>query len=153
MATPLDASFGAGFNADKFRAAIRSTMMMGLPNSVSERATFRWLPVREYPIQDRAANPYDWTDTPSVETLRADVLVPVAVEFAARPSGSQDTVIGQFDSSRAIVTILDVDYALVEGADQVILGGNTYIVQFVAPPVGLFDVTVYTIYLEAVDET
>ena len=153
MATPTDSSFGAGFDATKFRNAVRSAMEMGLPNTVSERATFRWNVERTFSYQDEATNPYDWTDTPVTEVTHADVLIPVAVEFTARPAGTTDTPIGQFDTARAVVTILDTDYPDVAGADQVILGGNTYSIQFVAPPIGLFTVTVYQMYLEAVDES
>ena len=153
MANPTDSSFGAGFNATAFRDAIRSTMEMGLPNTVAERATFRWKPERSYAVQDQAENPYDWTDTPVTEDVPADVQVAVAVEFEAHPAGSVDTALGQFDTSRAIITVLDTEYASIVGANEVLLGENTYTVQFVAPPVGLFDVTIYRIYVEAVDES
>ena len=49
--------------------------------------------------------------------------------------------------------MLDVDYADVEGAEWVRLGGNTYDVLFVEPPMGLFDVTIYRIHCAARDET
>jgi hypothetical protein len=153
MATPTDANFGAGFDAAAFRSAIRSTMEMGLPNTAAERATFRWNVERTYEREDPSHNPYEWDEVPSTELTHADVQIPVAVEFSARPAASLDTAIGQFDVGRAIITILDVDYELVRGADLVLLGENTYVIDFVGPPIGLFEVTVYQAYASALDET
>lgn len=153
MAIPTDASFGAGFNAEAFRAAIRSTMQMGLPNAVPERATFQWKVERTYARPDPSQNPYEWTETPSTTTTHADVQIPVAIEFSARPAGTVDTVVGQFDTARVTITVLDEDFALIEGADYVQLGENTYVIDFVGPPMGLFDVTVYQLFATAVDET
>lgn len=146
-------SRAAGFNPAAFRDAIRFAMHMGLPNATEERATFRWTTVRTYDTADPAGNPYDYTATPATSVAHDDVLIPVAVEFSARPAGSRDTAVGQFDSSRAVITVLDEDYALVEGADLVLLGGNTYEVEFVGPPLGLFDVTIYQLYCDARDES
>jgi hypothetical protein len=35
----------------------------------------------------------------------------------------------------------------------VLLGQNTYVVDFVAPPIGLFNVTIYQMYCSARDES
>lgn len=143
----------AGFDAAAFRLAIRSTMTMAAPNATADRVTFRWSPVTTYSPQDPSHNPYSWTAPPTSSITHADVQVPVAVEFSARPAASSETGVGEFDNSRAIITILDVDYELVAGADLVLLGQNIYEVQFVAPPIGLFEVTVYQIYTVARDES
>lgn len=128
-------------------------MNMGLPNATVERATFKWETVRTYTTADPAGNPYDYTATPAATVTHADVSIPVAVEFSARPAGSRDTSVGQFDASRAVITVLDEDYEQVEGADIVMLGENTYEIEFVGPPLGLFDVTIYQIYADARDES
>lgn len=152
MATPTDSSFGASFNADRFRAAIRSTMEMGLPNATSERATFRWNDEATYAVEDEDHQPFDWTDTPTTEETHEDVQIPVAMEFSARPAGTLDTTVGQFDSARVILTILDTDFESVQGSDEVLLGGNSYTIDFWGPPMGLFDVTIYSVYCTATDE-
>lgn len=141
------------FNAATFRTAIRAAMTMGLPGTTSERATFRWTPRSTYTQQDQDHNPYTWTAAPVTTTTHADVLVPIAWTFSARPTSSMQTDIGEFDATRIEITILDVDYVLVAGADKVIMGGNTYDIEFTAPPNGLFDVTVYTMYAVAEDES
>lgn len=153
MATPTTpAGFGSGFNADKFREAIRATMTMGLPNSPSERATFRWTPVRTYDRESPSKNPYTWTATPTSSDTHEDVQIPVAVEMHSRVL-PMDTAVGHFDPVKVVLTVLDTDYVLIQGADIVLLGGNTYDVDFVAPPEGLFEVTVYSIWATARDES
>lgn len=147
------AGTNAAFNSTLFRSAIKSAMNMGLPEDTAQRATFRWTPVRAFGVEDPGSKPYNWSSTPTSEVLHADVQIDCAVEFSSRPAGSRDTVVGQFDTSRAILTILDEDFPSIEGATHVLLGGNTYEIQFVAPPMGLFDVTVYQIYADALDES
>lgn len=141
------------FNAATFRTAIRNAMTMGLPGTTADRATFQWTSRSTYTRQDLDHNPYSWVAPPVTTTSHADVLIPVAWEFSARPTSSQQTDVGEFDATRVVITILDVDYALIVGADKVLLGGNAYEISFVAPPVGLFDVTVYTMYAVAEDES
>lgn len=147
------ASSNPAFNPAVFRQAIRDTMIMGLPNATAEKPTFRWNPNKTYATADPGGAPYDFTAAPVVTVAPADVQVAVAVEFSSRPAGSLETVIGEFDNSRVIITVLDEDYELIRGADEVILGGNTYDIQFVGPPLGLFEVTVYQIFAIARDES
>lgn len=141
------------FNPAQFRDVIRTTMIMGLPNATAEKPTFRWRPDRTFTTADPAGAPYDFTASPTTTDAPPDVQIPVAVEFSARPAGSLETSIGEFDTSRVIITILDEDYELVRGADEVLLGGNTYDIQFVGPPIGLFEVTVYQVFAIARDES
>ena len=142
----------AAFNADAFRDAIRFSMTLGLPQAEQLRATFRWSAVKNYQIEDPEGLPYNFNSTPTeVVDTPDDVQVPVAVEFA---EGSMEgNSVGEFISSKAILTILDIDYSLVEGADTVLLGGGKYKIDFVAPPIGLFDVTIWQLYLTALDES
>ena len=142
-----------GFNAAAFRTAIIDAMTMGLPSETQDRATFRWNKERTFNTVDPAGTPYDLTAAPLTDTTPDDVLIPCAVEFSARPAGSLDTTVGEFDTSRVVITVLDEHYPQVEGADGVLLGQNTYEIQFVAPPIGLFEVTVYQVYAVARDES
>jgi hypothetical protein len=140
----------AGFNAAEFRDAVRFAMNMGKPEASNERATFRWKEHKSYEVSDPRGKPYDWGQTAEIVASHPDVEVPVAVEFF--PGTNTGTAAGVFQAAKAEITILDEEYALVEGADFVILDGNTYVKNFVGPPVGLFGVTVYTIYVTAQDE-
>lgn len=151
MADPTDTSFLAGFDAAAFRQAITSTMEMGLPQNEDERITFLWKTERSYSKADEKGNPYDFTATPLSVTVKDPVQIPAAIEFASRrPDGSP---IGQFENPRVVATVLDTHFPSVDGANQALLGGNTYTIDFVEPPVGLGPVTIYRIWLTAVDES
>lgn len=141
------------FNAKEFREAIHFAMEMGLPQDPSERITFRWTPDKTYDDSDSGGNPWSWDVVPVVTDERADVQVPAAVEFAARPAGSVDTALGQFDTSRVTVTLLDEEFEKIRGADLMVIDANIYDIAFVGPPIGLFDVTVYQLFGEARDES
>jgi hypothetical protein len=57
---------------------------------------------------------------------------------------------GAFAPNSAVLTLLDEDWALVHDADEVLIRGNTYLVD--APggtPSGLFDVTVWQLRVSA----
>jgi len=87
----------------------------------------------------------------------SDIQVLCAVEWA--PADPTDTAMGQFDTSRAVLTLLDEEWQEVldngggEPPDEVLLGGNTYNVKLLPPPLGLFDVTIQQISCEARDES
>lgn len=144
--------FGSGFNPDTFRENIKNTMRMGSPQSVAERATFRWRAKKTYTGKtDVKGKPYDLAAaaTPSVDN-KPDVQIDCAIEIEDRnPNG---TPIGQFNTPKATLTVLDEDYALIEGAEEVLIGGNTYTINY-TEPMGLFSVTVYTIHATARDES
>lgn len=151
--TPLTPGFGAGFDADAFRNAVIDTMVMGLPGATAEKATFRWLPQREWPIHDQRGKPYNWSASPSVNTQHADVQIPCAVEFSSNARNAGETVVGSFNEPRITVTVLDTHFPEIEGADLIILDNNTYKIEYIAPPMGLFTVTIYQIIARAEDET
>lgn len=140
------------FDADLFRSQIRATMTMGLPGNVADRATFRWRSDTTYSSEDSANKPWLWTETPATNVVHGDVQVPVAMEIM-RTAEQDGTSVGDFEAVRVILTLLDVDYAQVVGADVVLLGRNVYNIDFLEPPIGLFDVTVYRFHLRAMDET
>ena len=152
MATPANPAFGGGFNADLFRENIKSTMQMGSPNAVADKATFQW-PVNSTFVgkTDPSGRPYDFASQVVSENKKEDVQVDCAVEFVTR--AGDGTPIGDFENPRAVLTLLDVDYEQVRGATKVLLGGNSYKILFTEPPVGLFTVTVFSIHLQAEDES
>jgi hypothetical protein len=157
MATTTDAR-ASGFNAADFKDAIRFAMNMGLPDATAERVTFRWTSENTFTTNSPTGNPYDLTATPTVTDSAVDVLVDAAVEFVSRASLGETTSVGSFENPRLVVTLLDDEYATITDAtlglpDKVLVGGNTYNVDFVAPPVGLFSVTVYQIHCTAIDES
>jgi hypothetical protein len=148
------AGSNAAFNPDEFRAAIRQAMVMGQPTNPAEQTTFVWLEEDTFAAEGPGpeTDPYDWTATPTTTvSTRKVVQVNCAVEFqrsevAGEPAGSM----GGFSSSYATLTLLDEDWALVKGADEVLIGGNTYLIEAPgATPMGLFDVGVYQLRVTA----
>lgn len=146
-----DTTLAPGFNATAFRNIIRQTMLMGAPEDEALRATFKWTTQKTYTQAGPSGRPYDLHASPTTSTAHADVQIPVAIEF--KGGGGTDTSVGQFQDANAEITVLDEDYELIEGADKLTLGGNTYIIDFVKPPDGLFGVTVFTIFAHAQDES
>lgn len=147
------AGTNSGFSAIEFRDAIHFAMNMGMPNTTSERATFYWKTSRDFDKKDSAGLPFGLKSQPLSTSETDPVQVPVAVEFARTNTGGVDgKAAGQFDTSRATITLLDEDYAKVFGADYMKIGGNRYEIDYVTS-VGIFDVTVYQIYAHAWDES
>lgn len=142
--------FGEDFDSTIFRANIKNVMKMAAPTAVEERVTFLWDDVKTYTgPTDPSGKPYQLdAATASVEETE-NVQIDCAVEIVDRvPSG---TPIGEFNNPRATITVLDNDYALIEGSSKCLIGGNTYNINYVEP-IGLFDVTVYIIRAQAQDE-
>lgn len=139
------------FPRQKVRDGLLFAMQMGAPNNVNERVTFKWVTAREFSSQDPAGRPYAWNATPVSEESHADVQVDCAVEFESRPAGSRDTPFGQFDTSRAIVTMMGEEYELIKDSDYVVIRGSDYDWSFPGPTLGLFDIDVIQIYCEARD--
>lgn len=141
------------FNPNEFRTNIINTMNMGLPTDTSLRPTFRWRTERTYSVADPGGNPYDFTAPATSTTAHADVQIPCAVQFVSTRTNDEGTVFGVFNSPRVILTVLDTHFPDVDGATEVVLGGNTYQIEYVEPPIGLFEVTVYQIHAQAKDES
>lgn len=144
---------GSGFNAAAFRDGVTFAMTMGLPQDTSQRATFYFQETTSYPngtALDSEGRPFDLTIEPTV-TSPAPVQIPCAVEFVAAWDGSSP--VGVFESTKAVITILDTNWPAVEDAIEVSLGGDRYKIAYKEPPLGLFDVTVYRLRCEAIDET
>jgi hypothetical protein len=157
-----DSAANAAFSATAFRNGIKTAMQLGLPGTQSERVTFTWETEKTYTIADTRSRPYDWTATPATETSAADVpaslTVPVAYEFLDAKASSGDTRIGDFDSPRLKITVLDDEYTTLTDQNLglpngITVDGNKYKIEFWAPPQGLFEVTLYTCYAIAIDES
>lgn len=142
-----------GFSASEFKDAIHFAMNMGLPNADSEKATFYWNTTRTFDKKDSAGRPLALKAVPLTTVEKDPVQIPVAVEYARTGIGGTDgTGAGSFDGSRATLTILDEDYESVRDADYVSLGGDRYNIDFTTS-VGLFDVTIYQMFIRAWDES
>lgn len=145
------AGSNSGFDADGFREGIRFAMTMGLPEDESQRATFYFAPARTLDGKiDSNDLPLDWAADIVDDDTPDPVTVPVAFEMDSR--ANEQTAAGRFDTPTVTITVLDEDYADIEGASYCVIGDATYDIEFVGPPLGLFDVTIYQLFLRARDE-
>lgn len=146
------------FDAAAFRAEIRATMMMGLPVDEAARPTFSFPHDVVYENEDTGGDPFDWTAPVAAAGggggttgPRPPVQVPCALEEAG---GSEyETGLGIINEDEILLTVLDVDHALIDGFDEVEIGGNTYRYTKELPPRGLWDVTIHQIVVTARDES
>lgn len=150
------------FNATRFREGIKFAMQMGFPDQTAQQITWRWTTERTFSKADSGGNPYTWASSQVTDTtVLTDLIVDCAVKFQPVGAGTRvaGTAIGTFDQSTVEVTMLDTDWDLLMAhsddrlPNQAVIDDNIYHVLFVGPPLGLFDVTVYQLFLAAVDES
>lgn len=148
------------FDADEFRTNIHTTMLMALPSDPAERPRFLFPSTQTYDRADKGGEPFDFTTEPAGDPPRDPVLCGDAVgqvlcawEEAGSKRRPSETVLGNFDPDRLLLTMLDVDWAVVDGFDRVIISDNTYLYEKESPQRGLHDVTVHQITLVAEDES
>lgn len=151
----------SGFNAAVVRDGLRFAMRMGLPGAVSERAVFFWNPQRTFADADATGKPYDWTAVPTSTVSKTDTPssldIPVSFEFLSQGSDSITARIGDFDTPRIKLTVLDEEYEKITDEnlglpDGVRINGSDYEIEYWAPPVGLFGLTVYEAFCVSRDE-
>lgn len=150
------------FDPERFRTAIRFAMEMGFPDDSAKQITWSWNPKRTFNKADSGGLPLEWKPTQVVtESDITSKIVDCSVRFvpvggATRVGGTE---LGIMDIAGAVVTLLDVEYdALLAHGNGVFpenasMDGNRYVVQIIAPPYGLFDVTIYDVHLQAIDES
>lgn len=161
MATP-DSNLGisASFDATQFRNAITFAMQMGTPPDTAKQAKFikkstdrtYWknnIPVIS-PKLDRDGLPLD----PTVEVrTSADTSISANCAIEIDRADADELPVGNFRATKAIVTFLDTDYALVVGCQEMIYNGDRYIYGYEPEGLGLFDVGVNTMIFYAVQES
>lgn len=143
-----------GFVAAEVREQLRTAMTVGLPNVVAQRPTFRFTPTKTYASADTAGRPWDWTAAPTAtdpDPVREPVQVPCAFEVGGQ--AVEYRALGALNPSEVTLTLLDEDWAQVEGFTEVDLGGNAYIFDHVDPPLALFDMDVMQVVVRARDES
>lgn len=138
------------FDAAETRAELQETMVMGLPGAIAMRPTFYFPTDDTFAKASLSGAPWDWTASPlENDPDRAPVRVPCAVEVDG--AAIDFTAIGQINPQRAVLTILDVDWAKVQGFHEMTMAGSTYRYSKLIQVIGLFDMDVYLVEVEARD--
>lgn len=141
--------------ATEFRADIRATMMMGLPQDEALRPRFHFDRRRAYARTDSGGRPWDPrtavpTDPdPDAPIVAGDGDGQVLCAVEAREGETDETTVGTFEADEYILTFLDVDWAPVKDFVWVELGGHRFKRGKVTYPPGLNDVTIIQVRVEA----
>lgn len=141
------------FDAAAFRQNITFAMEMGLPNDPDDQPTFFFKRQKQWPsgtVLDQEGNALDPNVAP-VYVNPAPVKVPCAVELET--GTIEEISVGQFVSTRMIITLLDEHYDTVKNAIAVEHSGDRYKIRYERPKLGLFDVNVHQFVCTAEDES
>ena len=145
------AGTNAAFSAKKFRKGIRFVYDMAAPPLAEERATFFFANQLVYNTPVDGDNvPFDPHATVT-RVVPPSVRVPCGVEF--KDAFGNVIPFGEVIPAKAVITLLDEDYAKVKDAVYVALRGVKYDYIQTAPPSGLFDVGLYVMTFEAESTT
>jgi hypothetical protein len=131
---------------------------MGSPNRVEDKVTFRWASKKTYPIEDPDKKPYDWTASPGTDVEHDDVVIDECSVTLTQPRVGTvlGTPAGQFETVRALITILDADFDRIEGntnpPDFALVNNVPYEIRYITSA-ALFDVDIYQIHAVAPDVT
>jgi hypothetical protein len=136
----------------KFREGILFAMQMANPNQTAEQTTFVWDDVKTFDTADSMGRPYSWDAAPTTTVANAPVKVDCVVEYVARVSREEMTSVGEFTPSRAIVYVMAEEYALVEGANKILISEATFLIKSIGNTISMFEFDMYPIYCEAADE-
>lgn len=135
------------------REVLRQTMVLGLPETQTERPTFYWEDDKSYDREDMEGSPWDWTTAPVSNVQKGPTQVLCAYEFFA-PLGRQGaflTEVGEFNPTTLIVTMFEEEFNTVFGFSYVTIGPDDTQWWFRTwkPAIGLNDLTVYEVHTAA----
>lgn len=143
----------AGFDADAVRAGLRLAMQVGLPTLASDQPTF-FMPTVVTTSGSHSVDgqqvPYDPAYQPTRSALDKRQ-VPCAIEYHDGPGKIEN--FGVVTPSKVVLTLLDQDYAAVQGFAFVVITGQKFNYAFTEPGQGLVDVGVYRVHCRADDES
>lgn len=141
-----------GFDATEVRAGLRLAMRVGLPPLTEDQPAF-YLPQSFDPVPNEALDqegvPFDPTYRPT-KTARVIKHVPCAIEY--HDGQGKLEAFGVIQPTKVVLTLLDQDYAQVEGFDFVVIGGTKYFRRHTETPKGLVTVGLFKVHCESEDE-
>ena len=152
---------GTAFDAAGFRSAIRFAMTMGAPPDPARQAKFvfpsagktYWkndVEITTPPRVDREGKPLD-PEIEIVEVPPVEVSVTCAVEITR--ADADELPVGRFRATKAIVTILDQEFAQINGCKELVFNLDRYVFGYSQYGLGMFDVGVHTLVFYALDES
>lgn len=140
------------FGADAVRAGLRTAMYVGLPPLKEAQPTFFFpsTPVTTGALTDQEGVPFTSGGTVTRTPLKPSVQVPCAVEYVDGDGKLEN--FGVVAPSKVKLTLLDEDYAQVQGFLFCVIGPNRYYYRRTEAPTGLITIGLYTVHCYSEDE-
>lgn len=141
-----------GFNPDEVRAGLRLAMTVGLPTSQGDQPIF-FMPATVTGDGTHALDQQGVPFTPGYRPTRVvptGVRVPCAVEY--HDTEGRPEAFGVMAPARVVLTLLDQDYAQVEGFAYCVIGGIRYVYHHTETPKALVSVGLYKVHCTSDDE-
>lgn len=159
-----DAALGlaVGFDQDAFRNAIKFAEQMGAPNEEERQVRFIRKGVgRTYSLNGVQVDPstlrLDRDGKPLNPQVRMEVSADLELEadcaVEIQPAEADELPVGKFRPVKAVVTMLDVDYAKVQDCKEMEYNGDRYVYGYEPATYGLFGVDVHSMIFYALDES
>jgi|SRR6478736_6275391 len=142
-----------GFNADEVRNGIRLAMRVGLPPVEADRPLFIWdTPPEVEADEDTSGIPFAWDAAPATPTAapKPPRREECAIEYIDETGELRP--FGPTASTRLVLTLLDEEYERVRGFSRVIIGGNEYVYERTAAPLGLNTIGIWQVHVRTDDE-
>jgi len=149
------------FPTDAFNTAIRFAMQMGAPVDPDKRPKFVFPSTGKTYWKDGVLVVNARTDrdgkplNPEIE-IRVAKPVTKQVDCAIvveRVGAGGEVAVGNFNSTRLVVTLLEEEWAEVVGCESVEYNGDLYVYAYEPENYGLFDAGVHTFIFNSKDET
>ncbi len=136
------------FDSAAFRTGIQFVFTMAAPPVGADQVKFYFASTLTYNTAhvDGIGVPFDPVSTVT-RSQPAAVSVPCGIEY--RDGRGDITVFGETVPATVHITLLDEDFAQVNGCAYIVLHGEKYKLIHVDPPSGLFDVGIYELTFEA----
>lgn len=139
-----------GFDAEKFRTAIRFVFEMAAPPDEDRQLTFHFTEEVSFTgPADGDSIPFDPGEAVT-RTVRPPIQRPCDVEFIR--ATDEITAFGVVVPSKIKVTLLDDDFEDVKDASFVVVNGDKYLRHYQPPAYGLFDVGLHEMIFVAENE-
>lgn len=140
-----------GFDAARFRSAIRFVFTMAEPPSTVDQLVFHWNPTSTS-AGPKSGDGVPFNPTQAITTTTPPTVKrPYLVEYV--DAAGEPTPFGKVIPSRVRVWLLDGDYDDVKTADYVVISGDRYERDHEEPSYGLFDVGIHCCTYSAMNET
>lgn len=153
------AGSNSGFNANTVRDKLHFAMQMGLANTTAHQPTFQWTVEPSFapnPVSP-SGDPYSWTEAENPLGPQPITDLQVLCAVAYDHDVAEGTPAGFEQALHVTITVLDTEWAtlIAHGGrppDKILLSENIYLMDYIEPEVGLFNMDVYTLHATAQDQ-